>query len=138
MSKPKRNKAPLPTAMAATNDANKTRKFEWNRKEVAGLLMVGAGIISGLQASIFSTWVQAKLVDHGDQVAHIVAVTGAVSTLMLTLTWLAGRVAMSRPLPQDERPSWAVSLLIVLCFVAIFAGWVAASLQGGATVAPIP
>lgn len=126
MAKPKRNKGSTP----ATNDAElrpsaarESGRSDWNRKEVAGLLMVGAGIISGLQASIFSTWVQAKLSERGEEIARIVALTGAVTMVLLAFVWLAGRIAMARPLPPSERPSWFVSSLILLSFLAIILGW---------------
>lgn len=108
--------------------------MSWNRKEVAALLMTGAGLISAIQTAIFSKWVDAKLQvlsATGDvksslsSVLQAIEVVGLISTIVLSLAWVGSRFLMAKSLPPDDRLDWRVSALVVGVFGSIAAGWTA-------------
>jgi hypothetical protein len=100
--------------------------MSWNRKEVAGLLMIGAGFISALQTAIFSKWVDAKIIvgsENSPEVASIIAKIGFVSSLLCCFVWVVSRVIMDKSLPTDEKLSWRISSLFIILYISMALGW---------------
>ncbi len=100
--------------------------MSWNRKEVAGLLMVGAGFISALQTAIFSKWVDAKITvgsENSPEVASIVAQIGFVRSLLCCIVWLVSSVIMDNSFPTDDKLSWQISSLFIILYISMAVGW---------------
>ncbi len=99
--------------------------MSWDRKEVANLLMVGAGIIAGIETAVFGKWVDA-LVEPGARVdvALMIARVGFWSTVGLAAAWLFCRIFMGLDIAGNKKLSWPVSLATLLVYVAIATGWV--------------
>lgn len=104
----------------------------WNRKEVATLLMTGAGIINAIETAIFSKWVDAKLqlaTSSTDSAPSLVTMTGVIawvgvtSTIVLSGVWIGCRMMMARNLTVGEELDSRVTTLVVLVFVAIATAW---------------
>ena len=111
--------------------------MSWNRKEVATLLMTGAGFISAIQTAIFSKWVDAKLqllsapassLPGITGALHVIASVGFVSTLVLSTAWVGSRILMARSLTPGDRLDWRVSALVVCVYAGITIGWLLALL----------
>lgn len=105
----------------------------WDRKEVAGLLMAGAAVISGIETAIFGKWVDGRLQQEslptGASVAAtltIIASVGLVSTALLAGTWWFSRTRMSDSLDPMERLDRRISLAVMGVFGAICVGWIVA------------
>lgn len=96
--------------------------MNWNRKEVGGLLLVGASVISGFQTALFSKWVDARLVNN-QEVAKTIGMVGLISIAAMALIWLASRIVMNAKLSKQEKLNWRISLLFMLGFLAMAIGW---------------
>jgi hypothetical protein len=99
-----------------------TLKMSLNRKEVAGLLMVGAGIIIGIETAFFSSWIQA-IVYKTPNLARTVSIVGMIATIAMALIWIICRDALNAALVDKERLSVFVSLVFVASFCCIAFGW---------------
>ncbi len=103
--------------------------MSWNRKEVAGLLMVGAGFISALQTAIFSKWVDAKISTDADasvEIAKVVAEVGLASSLLCCIVWVTCRIVLNDSLQEKEKLSWKISSLFIILYLSMAAGWLIA------------
>jgi len=104
----------------------------WDRKEVANLLMVGAGIIAAIQTAILGKWVDAKAsqlsvaTSEGsegfERLADVVATVGLVSTVVLAGAWVACRYLLGRTL-KDDKLKISVASVVVGVYCAIAIGW---------------
>lgn len=107
----------------------------WDRKEAAALLMAGAGVISGIEAALFSKWVDARLELAKaaretsapiESVVSLVTTVGLASITVLSVVWLICRWLLARSLPKEDRLDGRVSAAVCAVYVAIAIGWWAA------------
>lgn len=98
--------------------------MSWDRKEVANLLMVGAGIIAGIETAIFGKWVD-SLIEPGasETVALMITRVGLWSTVGLSAAWLFCRIFMGEAIEAEKKLSWPVSLATIIVYAAIAVGW---------------
>ena len=96
--------------------------MSWNRKEVGGLLMVGAGIIATFETAIFSKWVDAKIVEKVD-IASSIAWVGFLSTVLFGVTWFVARNEMNKPLAESEKLSWEISCYFIFIYLVLALSW---------------